>query len=144
VDDEDVGAVAAACLLGPERHRGVTYRMGYEARTFNEVADIFTRVIGQPFSYEARPPEEFLPNVLAAGSEPVYVKCIFDSYASLTAGEERRAGEVVDNYPTITGRNPKTLADFAKTNQKQFRYPAATGRSNDQAGAGLPWPPFEE
>ena len=125
VDCQDVGAVAAACLAEPEKHRGATYRLGYEARTFDEIADIFTRVIGQPFSYEARPPEEFLRNVLAAGAEPAYMKCVFDSYVSLTAGEDLRAGEVFDNFPAITGRNPKTLADFAKTHQKQFRNPAS-------------------
>jgi NAD(P)H dehydrogenase (quinone) len=58
VDVEDVAAVAAACLLDPEKHHGQTYRLGYEAATF-DIAKIFTRVIGQPFSYEARPPREF-------------------------------------------------------------------------------------
>ena len=29
---EDVAAVAAACLLDPEKHKGQAYRLGYEAR----------------------------------------------------------------------------------------------------------------
>ena len=59
VDVEDVAAAAAACLTQPDKHNGQTYRLGYEAATYHDIARIFTEVIGQPFSYEARPPEEF-------------------------------------------------------------------------------------
>jgi uncharacterized protein YbjT (DUF2867 family) len=122
VDCEDVGVVAAACLLDPAKHAGQTYRLGYEARTYDEIAEIFTRVLGQPFSCEPRPPEEFLRSVLAAGAEPAYMRCVYESYASLTAGEDLRADEVFDNFPAITGGKPRTLADFAKTHESAFRY----------------------
>ena len=122
VDIEDVSAVAAACLLDPERHKGQTYRMGYEAATYDEVAAIFTRVIGQPFSYEARPPKEFYQNVLAAGAEPSYMKCVFDSYTELTDGTAIKPDEVFDNLPATIGRKPRTLADFATKHADTFRY----------------------
>ena len=122
VDCEDVAAVAAACLLEPGKHAGQTYRLGYEARTYDDIAEIFTRVIGQPFSYEPRPPEEFYRNVLAAGAEPAYMKCVFDSYSDFTAGKDIGADEVFDNFSALTGRSPRTLADFAQTHAKKFRY----------------------
>ena len=122
VDCEDVAAVAAACLLEPGKHAGQTYRLGYEARTYDDIAEIFTRVIGQPFSYEPRPPEEFYRNVLAAGAEPAYMKCVFDSYSDFTAGKDIGADEIFENFPALTGRAPKTLADFAQTHAKKFRY----------------------
>ena len=122
VDCEDVAAVAAACLLEPEKHAGQTYRLGYEARTYDDIAEIFTRVIGQPFSYEPRAPEEFYRNVLAAGAEPAYMKCVFDSYSDFTAGKDIGADEVFDNFPAITGKVPRTLADFATTHAAKFRY----------------------
>ena len=78
VDIEDVAAVAAASLLDPENHNGQIYRLGHQAATYDQIAAIFTEVIGQPFSYEARPPEEFYRNVLAAGAKPAYMKCVFD------------------------------------------------------------------
>ena len=59
VDIEDVAAVAAASLLDPEKHNGQIYRLGYQAATYDQIAAIFTEVIRQAFSYEARPPEEF-------------------------------------------------------------------------------------
>ena len=122
VDCEDVAAVAASCLLDPEKHRGQTYRLGYEARTYYDIAEIFTQVIGQPFSYEPRPPEEFYRNVLAAGAEPSYMKCVFDSFTDFTAGKIPGADEVFDNFPAITGKKPRTLADFAKTHADKFKY----------------------
>jgi NAD(P)H dehydrogenase (quinone) len=122
VDIEDVAAVAAACLLDPEKHNGQTYRLGYEAATYDDIAEIFTKVIGQPFSYEARPPEEFYRNVLAAGAEPAYMKCVFDSYTELTNGVAVKPDEVFDNLPSIIGRQPRTLADFAEKHANVFKY----------------------
>lgn len=122
VDCNDVAAVAAACLADPEKHAGVTYRLGYEAKTYYDLAEIFTKVIGQPFSYEPRPPSEFLQNVLAAGAEPAYMKCVFDSYTDLTNGVDIRSDEVFDNFPQITARSPLTIADFVRRHEDRFRY----------------------
>lgn len=122
VDVEDIAEVAAACLLDPKKHSGQTYRLGYEAAAFDEVADVFTRITGQPFSYEARPAEEFYRNVLAAGGEPSYFKCVFDNFVKLANGTAVKHDEVFDNLPAIIGRKPKTLADFARKHTDTFRY----------------------
>ncbi len=122
VDCTDVAAVAAACLTAPEKHSGMTYRLGYEAKTYYELAEVFTKVIGQPFMYEPRPPSEFLKNVLAAGAEPAYMKCVYDSYTDLTNGVDIHSDRVFDNFPQIAGRPPLTLADFARRHADRFRY----------------------
>ena len=64
----------------------------------------FTEVIGQPFSCEPRPPEEFYQNLLAAGAEPAYMKCVYDCYSNFTTGTSQKSDEVFDNFPAITGR----------------------------------------
>jgi NAD(P)H dehydrogenase (quinone) len=122
VDCEDVAAVAAACLLDPSTHAGRTYRMGYEAKTYYELAEAFTEALGQPFSYEPQPPAHFLRNVLAAGAEPAYMKCVFDSYTDLTNGKDIGADEIFDNFHPITGRQPKTIAQFAMKHAANFQY----------------------
>jgi NAD(P)H dehydrogenase (quinone) len=122
VDCEDVAAVAAACLSDPERHAGKTHRLGYEAKSYYEVADAFTDALGQPFSYRPRPPSEFLRNVLAAGAEPAYMKCVFDSYSDLTDGKDIGADQVFDNFTRITGAHHRTIADFASKYADRFRY----------------------
>ncbi len=122
VDCDDVAAVAAVCISHPEQHSGKTYRLGYEAKTYNEVAETFTRVLGQPFTYEPRPPEEFLHAVLAAGAEPAYMKCVYDSYTDLSHGKDIGADVTFNNFPALTGRAPRTLADFAERHADRFRY----------------------
>jgi NAD(P)H dehydrogenase (quinone) len=122
VDCDDVAAVAAVCLAHPDQHAGNTYRMGYEAKTYYELAEVFTEVLGQPFSYEPQPPSEFLRNVLAAGAEPAYMKCVFDSYTDLTNGKDIGADATFDNFAELTGRSPRSLADFARRYADRFRY----------------------
>ncbi|MBB5059588.1 uncharacterized protein YbjT (DUF2867 family) [Granulicella aggregans] len=122
VDCDDVAAVAAACLVDPDKHAGKTYRLGYEAKTYDELAETFSEVMGQPFTYEPRPPSEFLQNVLAAGAEPAYMQCVFNSYADLTNGVDLRADEVFNNFPEITGRPPLKIAEFVRRNADHFRY----------------------
>jgi NAD(P)H dehydrogenase (quinone) len=122
VDIEDVSEVAAASLLNPGEHKDQTYRMGYEAATYDEIAKIFTQVIGQSFSYEPRSPAEFYRNVIKAGAEAAYMKCVFDSYSDFTAGRGERVDEVFNNLPAIIGRKPRSIADFAKKYADRFRY----------------------
>jgi hypothetical protein len=40
---------------------------------------------------------EFYDNVLAAGAEPSYMKCVFDSYTDFTAGKVPNSDQVFDN-----------------------------------------------
>jgi len=122
VDCEDVAAVASECLLNPSRHIGNTYRLGYEAKTYEDIAQIMRDTLGQSFRYEARPPSEFLSHVLAAGAEPAYMKCVFDSYTDFTNGVAEKADEVFDNFPALVGRQPRLLSDFVSDHADQFRY----------------------
>ncbi len=122
VDCDDVAAVAAACLADPERHAGQTYRLGYEAKSFYDIAETFTEALGQRFSYEPRPASEFLENVLAAGAEPAYMKCVFETYSDLTDGKDIGADEVFENFTQLTGGHPRTIAQFALKNAERFRY----------------------
>jgi len=122
VDCEDVAAVASECLLNPTRHVGNTYRLGYDAKTYEEIAQIMGDTLGKSLRYEARPPSEFLRHVLAAGTEPAYMKCVFDSYTDFTNGAGEKADEVFDNFPALVGREPRLLSDFVRHHADQFRY----------------------
>jgi NAD(P)H dehydrogenase (quinone) len=108
--------------VNPAPHVGSTYRLGYDARTYDDIAKIMSQVLGKPFRYEARPPSEFLSHVLAAGAEPAYMKCVFDSYTDFTDGRGERADEVFDNFPALVGRQPRLMSDFVRDHADQFRY----------------------
>lgn len=64
IDCDDLALVVTHALREPEKYAGQVIPLGYDAKTFDEIADIFTQVTGQNFTAEARPPEEFLENSL--------------------------------------------------------------------------------
>jgi uncharacterized protein YbjT (DUF2867 family) len=122
VDTNDVAAVAAAALQHPEIHAGKTYHLGYEAKTYSGIAEILTKVVGQKFTYESRPPKEFLDEMLAAGAEPAYMNCVHQNWIDYKAGVIPGVDAVYDNFFALTGRQPKTWAEFAKENVEAFNY----------------------
>lgn len=122
VDCEDVAAVAAECLLNPHQHATHTYRLGYDAKTYNEIAELMSEQLGRPFRYESRPPLYFLTQVLALGADPAYMKCVFDNYNDLTNGRHERADEVFDNFRDLVGRPPRMLSDFIRDHANEFLY----------------------
>jgi NAD(P)H dehydrogenase (quinone) len=56
----------------------------------------------------------FLAQVLAAGAEPSYLRCLFDRYTDLGNGLDEGADEVIDNFPALAHRAPRLLADFIR------------------------------
>ena len=122
VDGEDVAAVAAACLRDPGTHRGKTHRLGYEAKTFYEIAEIMTRAIGQTFTYQPLPAEDFLARLLAAGAEPAYMKSAYQNYRNLAAGTAVGADETFDNFRELVGRDANTIEGFVKRHKERFVY----------------------
>jgi NAD(P)H dehydrogenase (quinone) len=122
IDSDDIALVASICLRSPQEHFGKTYRLGYEAWTYAEVASILTRVIGQPFVYEPRPASEFLEKALAAGAEPVYMRSVYENYLQLAADVGPGVAEVFENFEAITGRRPTTMEGFAAARAARFKY----------------------
>lgn len=122
VDVRDVAAVAVQCLLNPSQHIGNTYRLGYDAQSYDEIASLLTAELGQSFRCEAHPPLEFLSSALAAGAEPAYMKSVFDTYTDFTNGLDEGADAIFHNFQSLTGRAPSTLVDFVRANAGRFRY----------------------
>jgi NAD(P)H dehydrogenase (quinone) len=122
VDAEDVALAAAQALLHPERHAGHTYRLGYDAKSYGEIAAIMQQELGQPFRYEALPPEIFLENMRAAGAEMAYMSCVYDHYKRYAAHTIPGADDTFDNFPGITGQQPVRWAEFVQKHRAAFAY----------------------
>jgi NAD(P)H dehydrogenase (quinone) len=122
VDADDIADVAAICLRLPDRHAGMTYRLGHDAKSYPEVAAAFTKVLGQPFRYEPQDPKAFLERVLASGGDPAYMACVYRSFDELGRGVAEPADEVFPTYTAVTGKNPTTIEDFALKHAAVFRY----------------------
>lgn len=122
VDCDDVAAVAAACLRDRQKHAGRTYRLGYDSKSYGEIAALLTEVVGRPFTYVSAPPDEFLERVLAAGAEPTYMRSVHQSHLDAAAGRIPHPDSVFDNFETITGRQPTTWRSFVEKHRSEFSY----------------------
>ena len=122
VDCDDVAAVAAAALKHPEIHAGKTYHLGYEAKSHAEIAETLSQVIGQKFTAESHSPDEFLEQVLAAGADPAYMRCVHQNWIDYEARAIPGQDAVYDNFFELAGHKPTTWAEFAKTHASAFKY----------------------
>lgn len=122
VDVEDVAQVAALALTHPELHSGKTYRLGYDAKNFDEIATLMTSIVGKSFRYEPLSPEVFLRAMQHAGAEMAYMNCVYDHWKRYAAGTIPGADDTFDNFPEITGRQPERWADFIEKHKAEFDY----------------------
>ena len=122
IDGEDIAAAAVESLLKPEEHAEKTYRLGSETRSYAEIAEILTRVAGQPFVCEQRPPREFLATVLANGADPVYMRSVYENFAADTAGTTSGAEKLLDDFAEVTGRKAVSVEDFIRKHRDAFAY----------------------
>jgi len=122
VDVDDVAEVAALALLQPELHGGKVYRLGYDAKSYYEIADLMTEIIGKPFEYQPQAPEVFLQAMIDAGAEMAYMSCVYDHYKRYAAGTIPGADDTFDNFEQITGKQPTRWPDFIKKHRHEFDY----------------------
>ncbi|RNL50303.1 SDR family oxidoreductase [Pedobacter jejuensis] len=122
VDVDDVALVASLALANPELHLNKTYRLGYDAKTFAEIAGLMTTIIGKPFKYEALSPEVFLQSMKDAGAEMAYMNCVYDHWKRYAAGTIPGADETFDNFHQITGKKPVKWIDFITKHKAELTY----------------------
>ena len=122
VDIDDVAQVAALALSRPDLHAGKTYRLGYDARSFAELAGLMTSIVGKPFRYQPLAPEIFLHAMEDAGAEMAYMNCVYDHYKRYAAGTIPGADDIFDNFPAITGKEPTRWPDFIEKHISAFKY----------------------
>lgn len=119
---DDIALVAAECLAEPALHAGKTYRLGYDSKSYAEIATILSEVVGRPFSYRSLPPEAFLEEVMANGSEPAYMRSVYFSHVAAASGKLPDPDPVFENFPSITGRTPMDWRAFAEKHRADFAY----------------------
>ncbi|MHA6629530.1 NmrA family NAD(P)-binding protein [Pseudonocardia sichuanensis] len=116
VDVRDVAAVAAA-VLTRSGHEGATYTItGPAALTHAEIAAALGHATGRPVAFVDVPPAVFaaqlrgvLPDWQADG--------LLEDYAHYARGE---AAGVLPTVQEVTGRAPRTVAEFARDHEAAF------------------------
>ncbi|GAA6621056.1 NmrA family NAD(P)-binding protein [Scytonema sp. NUACC26] len=122
IDCNDLALVAAHALLEADKYAGQIIPLGYDAKTFDEIAQILSEVVGKPFYAEARSPEEFLENALKAGADEAYMTCVYTQFKLNIAGAIPNADATFDNFEAITGRKATTWREFAQRYKQELDY----------------------
>lgn len=102
--------------------RWSNYSVGLRSKTFDEVAQILSEVVGQPFYAQAHAPEEFLENAFASGADPAYMNSVYTQFQLNTAGRIINADATFENFEAITGRKPTTWREFAQKQRHELKY----------------------
>ncbi|MBD0693116.1 NAD(P)H-binding protein [Streptomyces sp. CBMA123] len=118
VDARDVAA-AAVEVLATEGHEGAVYTLtGPAALTHGEVAAQLAAAAGHPVAYTALAPEAALDGMLGTGWDPWRAEGMVELYGLYAAG---RASAVSSDVEKLTGRPPRSFAEFATEHADAFR-----------------------
>lgn len=117
IDAADVAAVAARVLLA-DGHAGNAYELtGGAAHTYPEIAAILSGVLGREVTPVELPSEVVRGAMLARGMEAWLADSLLDLYARSVHGEGTTP---TGHVAAITGRAPRTLAEFAREHAAVF------------------------
>ena len=112
IDARDIAAVLVEAIKGHGLDgQGLTLT-GAEALGWVDVAAELTRALGKPVRYDDVAPADFTAAMLAAGMPKHYAEFMTMLYDQVV--RKGFASAVTDNVKKITGKDPITLAQFAK------------------------------
>ena len=108
----DVAAVAAAVLQHPERHQNVSYNLtGPEALTMTEVASILSTARGSEVTFHNESVPEAYASRAKWGAPDWQNDAWVSTYTAIASGE---VADVSGDVEAVTGRRPRTLAEFLR------------------------------
>jgi uncharacterized protein YbjT (DUF2867 family) len=111
-------AAAAAALLTSGGHAGGCYELtGGEAVSFAEVADTLAAVTGRPVGFVDLPAQAAQAAFTQGGYPQWLVTHLLGVFALIRAG---RYAQPNDTLRALTGRAPRTIADFAREHAGAF------------------------
>ncbi len=118
IDPGDIAAVAAVALTEDE-HDGETYTLtGPEAISFERVAEELSSAAGQRVQFIAVPDEAARQALVEAGMPEFVAGQIVAVFGFLRQGDQNRTTGTVR---ALTGRDPRTFAEFARDHAGVFR-----------------------
>jgi uncharacterized protein YbjT (DUF2867 family) len=111
VSVEDIAAVAAVTLTGPEKHAGRAYApTGPQALTMAKAAEMISAAAGRTITYRDIDREEWIAAMVSSGVPAEYAQVLRPLTATLATGNGARPNsDVLD----VTGTAPVTFAEFA-------------------------------
>jgi uncharacterized protein YbjT (DUF2867 family) len=116
IDPADIAAVAATALL-EDGHAGRVYTLsGPESFLPADRVRVLGEVLGRDLRFEAQPDDEAWTDMTARMPE-AYVRAFFDFYVNGSLDES----PVLPTVQEVTGRPPRTFAEWARAHADAFR-----------------------
>jgi uncharacterized protein YbjT (DUF2867 family) len=116
IDPSDIAAMARVCLTEPG-HEEKAYRLsGPEALTPVQEGAILAETLGRPIEVVSLSTDDARAAILRSGMPPDVVEEIITRVETSTHGSE-----VLSTVHDVTGRAPRTFADWAKAHVDAFR-----------------------
>jgi uncharacterized protein YbjT (DUF2867 family) len=117
IDTRDVAAVAAQVLTSPG-HQGKAYALtGPEALSGDEVAERLSAATGHPVGSVDVPADTFGQALVGAGLPGWLVERLIELNIMMADGH---AAGITDEVARLTGRQPRTFAQFAVEHRAVF------------------------
>lgn len=118
VDIRDIAEVAFMALT-EVGHEGKTYDItGPEALTHSEMAEQLSKAIGHPVSFVNVAPEDMREALLGIGFPEWQADGLLEEYAEWS---EDKAATISPDVQKVTGKEPRTFADFARDYASAFK-----------------------
>lgn len=118
VDTRDLAAVAVAALTN-NGHENKSYDItGSEALSNQQVAAIFSHVLGKTINYVDVPEDTARQGMQSAGMPDVIVNALLELYASYKAGQAAIVSPVIEQ---VTGKKPISFEQFARDYAEAFK-----------------------
>ena len=120
VDARDIAAVITATLTDPlERHDGRIHLVtGPAALTFDQIATVCSRIIGNPVRYVNLTDEQLKAGLLASGQPEWQATALLELN---TYARQGHASVVTDTVQRVTGRPARTLEEWFRDHAHAFR-----------------------
>jgi uncharacterized protein YbjT (DUF2867 family) len=123
VDIGDIAAVTATVLRHPEPHHGRAYDLAAEAASMDQIASLLAEVTGQPWRHEQAKPEVFYEQMVAAGHDPVYMRCVRNYLERVGNGSLVDPPDVFHTIEAVTGRPATSLRQFLEQHRDAWWLP---------------------
>jgi uncharacterized protein YbjT (DUF2867 family) len=119
IDVADIGDVAAKILSDPAPHAGKTYTLtGAVALSLNQMAAAIGEAIGKPVRYVPVPVSAAVEGVAKMGMDDYWQVAMRDYLTAYSRGWQSAP---TDTVVRITGKEPRTIGDFARRYASAFR-----------------------
>jgi uncharacterized protein YbjT (DUF2867 family) len=119
VDARDIASVAVEALVGGEEHYNKTYMItGSEALSYYQAAETLSNATGKKIDYVNISDEDARGAMKEVGLDDWLINTISDLYIYFRKGYASHISPAIEE---VTGKKPKTFAQFAKDYAEAFR-----------------------